>query len=118
MYRKLLQQTKLIFLSFACNIYFRKLLYKMKNIKTKFEDFINESKGGYIITGESGINKDTHYFVNDEDTVTACNKDVDKRPDDLEKEKVFFDKGSAIIFKKKLLKSWHDDSVRWYIQKQ
>ena len=87
----------------------------MKNIKTKFEDFMNESKGGYIITGDSYINTDVYYFVNDKDTITACNKDVNKRPDDLEKEKVFFDKGDAIIFKKKLIKSGRND-IHWDIK--
>lgn len=30
----------------------------MKNIKTNFEDFINENKGGYIITGDSDYAKE------------------------------------------------------------
>jgi len=86
----------------------------MKNIKTNFEDFINENKGGYIITGESGINRDILYFVNDEEDITACNKDINKRPDDLDKEKVFVDRKSAEKFKKSLT-NWRED-VRWYIE--
>ena len=86
----------------------------MKNIKTNFKDFINENKGGYIITGESGMNRDILYFVNDEEGITACNKDINKRPDDLEKEKVFVDRKSAEKFRKGLT-NWRED-VRWYIE--
>jgi hypothetical protein len=74
----------------------------------------SEDKGGYIITGESGMNRDVLYFVNDEDGITACNKDVSKRPDDLDKEKIFVDRKSAEKFKKGL-RNWRDD-VRWYIE--
>lgn len=79
-----------------------------------FDKFINENKGGYIITGESGRNRDILYFVNDEEGITACHKDVDKRPDDLEKEKVFVDRKSAEKFKNGL-RNWRED-VRWYIE--
>lgn len=86
----------------------------MKNIKTNFEDFVNENKGGYIIAGESGINRDIIYFVNDEEGITACNKDVNNRPNDLEKEKVFVDRKSAEKFKNTLT-NWRGD-VHWHIE--
>jgi len=75
---------------------------------------IRENKGGYIITGENKKNSDIHYFVNDEDGVTACNKDINKRPDDIEKEKVFVDRKSAQKFKKDLI-NWRED-ISWYIE--
>lgn len=67
---------------------------------------------GYIITGESDMNRDVLYFVNEEEGITAYSKD--KRPDDLGKEKVFVNKKSAEKFKKGLT-NWRED-VRWYIE--
>ena len=85
----------------------------MKNIKTIYEDFTKENKNGYIITGESGINRGILYFVNDEEGITAYSKDMNKIPKDLEKKKVFVDRKSAEKFKKRLI-NWRYD-VRWYI---